>query len=69
MMQGSATGLAWMYLWKDKKGTYRNMKRPDGTDPLEMTINAESVKVTGNLTQTNRLSEGTRRRMEDLEII
>ena len=69
MMQGSATGLSWLYLWQDKDGTHRSKKRPGGTNPLEMTINMEVVKVTGHLTQTNRLSESTRKRMEDMEII
>ena len=69
MMEGSTSGLAWLYLWTDGDATYRRLKKPDGTESLEMTVSADLVRVSGTLTKTNRLSDVTRRRMEDLEII
>ena len=69
VMEGSTSGVAWLYLWKDEDATYRRLKKPEGTEPLEMTVSADLVRVSGTLTQTNRLSDVTRRRMEDLEII
>ena len=69
IMEGSTSGLAWLYLWTDGDETYRRLKKPDGAEPLEMTISADLVRVSGTLTKTNRLSDIMRRSMEDLEII
>ena len=61
--------LAWLYLWKDGNATCRRLKKPDGTESLEMTVSADLVQVSGTLTKTNRLSDVMRRRMDDLGII
>ena len=69
LMEGGTSGLVWLYLWTNGNATYRRLKKPDGTESLEMTVSADLVRVSGTLTKTNRLSDVVRRRMEDLEII
>ena len=64
LMEGSASGLAWLYLWMDGDAMYRRSKEPDGTESLEMTISADSVRISGTLTKTNRLRDAMRRRIE-----
>jgi len=60
MMEGSTSGLAWLYLWTDGDATYRRLKKPDGTESLNMTVSADQVRVSGTLTKTNRLSNTVR---------
>ena len=48
---------------------YRGMERPEGTGSLNMTIAVDLVRMSGTLTEANKLSVITRQRMKNMGII
>ena len=68
-MQGSSSGIAWLYLWTCGKDTYRQAEKPDGADAMREEVSISEIRVCGALKPTNRVTEALRKRMEDLEII
>jgi hypothetical protein len=68
-MQGSSSGVAWLYLWTCGKDIYRQEEKPDGADAMREEVSISEIRVCGALKPTNRVTEALRKRMEDLEII
>ena len=70
MMEGSASGIAWLYVWQDGVDVYRCAKKPNGAEALITTVAAERIRVSGSLLKgSNRVTEALRKKMEDLEIL
>jgi hypothetical protein len=68
-VEANKSGLSWLPVWEKDGDIVRKMDRPKGYDRSEGKMDVTEVKAVGSLTDTWRLTEVTRRKLENLEVI
>ena len=68
-VEANKSGLSWLPVWEKDGDVVRKMDRPKGYDRSEGKMDVTEVKAVGSLTDTWRLTEVTRRKLENLEVI
>jgi hypothetical protein len=62
-------GISWPPVWQRGKRILKQKVQPKGFGRVTGCVDVNEVKAVGSLTETWRLTEGTRRELEDLEVI
>jgi len=71
MVMPNESGLSWLPVWVMPDGSVRRHKPKKSEDStrLEKIVDGDWIRLVGNLTETWRPDEATRKRLEDQRII
>lgn len=68
--EGSDTGVSWLPLWKLEDGEcVRGKARPEGSEQMTAVVAGADICLTGELTETLRLTARTRLRALELNLL
>ena len=68
-VEANESGLSWLPVWEKDGEAVRRKEQPKGYDRSEGKMDAIEVKAMGSLTDKWRLTEVTRRKLENLNVI